>query len=239
MTRAVLTFHSIDDTGSVLSFPARAFAALLSHLRGSGVPILTYAALREARTGVTITFDDGMRSVAEHALPVLRDLALPSHLFLTTGAVGRDNRWASQPAGIRALPMMDWPALEACVAAGMTIENHTATHPDLRTLTAAAVADECAAADELIERRIGRRPSLFAYPYGHVSEAAHEVVASRYEAAFTTELAYLPAGMERHRLPRIDAYYLRSATVAQRLMTRPGRGYLWLRGVLRRLRQLA
>lgn len=237
MTRAVLTFHSIDDTGSVLSFPARAFAALLTHLRESGVPILPYAALREANAGVAITFDDGMRSVAEQGLPVLRDLAIPSHLFLTTGAVGRDNRWPSQPTGIGAMPMMDWPALEACAAAGMTVENHTVTHPDLRRLPADAVAEECAAADELIERRLGRRPTLFAYPYGHVNEAARSVIASRYESAFTAELGYLPARPDPHRLPRIDAYYLRPPTVARRLMTRPGRGYLWLRGVLRRLRQ--
>lgn len=239
MTRAVLTFHSIDDTGSVLSFPARAFATLLEHLLASGVPVLSYRALHEASTGVAITFDDGLRSVADHALPVLRDLGLPSHLFLTTGSVGRDNRWPSQPATVAALPMMDWTAVEACAAAGMTIENHTSTHPDLRSLPAAAVAAECAAADAAIERRVGRRPSLFAYPYGHLDETVRRVVAERYDAAFTTELGCLPAQPDCHRLPRIDAYYLRTPIVARRFLTGPGRAYLRLRGVLRRLRRLA
>jgi len=238
MTRAVLTFHSIDDSGSVLSFPARAFAMLLSCLRESGVPVLPFSRLREARTGVTITFDDGMRSVAENALPVLRDLALPSHLFLTTSTVGRNNRWASQPAAIEAMSMMDWPSIEACASAGMTVECHTATHPDLRRLPAAAVADECTEADELIERRLGRRPTMFAYPYGHVSELARAVVADRYVAAFTAELGYLSGRSDTYRLPRIDAYYLRPPAVARRLMVRPGRAYIWLRGVLRQLRRV-
>lgn len=237
MLRAVLTFHSIDDSGSVLSFPARDFAALLEDFVSSGVPVLSFAALCRAPTGIAITFDDGMRSVAHAALPVLRDLGLPSHLFLTTNSVGSDNRWPTQPTGIVPLAMMDWTAIEACASAGMTIENHTATHPDMRELPAGAILEECAAADEIIMRRLGRRPSLFAYPYGYVSEAARDVVASRYEAAFTADLGYLPPASDMHRLPRIDAYYIRSPVIARRLMTGFGRGYLSLRAVLRALRR--
>ena len=135
--------------------------------------------------------------------------------------------------------MMDWPAIEACASAGMTIENHTATHPDLRQLPVGAIVEECSVADEVIERRFGRRPSLFAYPYGHVNAAAHDVIASRYDAGFTAELGYLPTQADPHLLPRIDAYYLRSAAIGRRFMTGPGRGYLWLRSILRSLRRLA
>jgi peptidoglycan/xylan/chitin deacetylase (PgdA/CDA1 family) len=238
MSRAVITFHSIDDSASVLSYSARAFARLLERLVTSGIPLLSFAELKNAPTGVTITFDDGMASVAANALPVLRDLGIPSHLFLTTGAVGGDNRWPSQPGGIEPLAMMDWPAIEACAAAGMSVENHTVYHPDLRTLTAAAIVEECARADEAIERRLGRRPLLFAYPYGYVNETARDAIASRYVAAFTADLGFLTTQADAHRLPRIDSYYLRSPVIADRFLTGLGRGYLSFRAAMRTLRRV-
>ncbi len=39
---------------------------------------------------VAITFDDGTRNLATHALPVLRDLRLPAAVFLATGPIGAD-----------------------------------------------------------------------------------------------------------------------------------------------------
>lgn len=40
-----------------------------------------------------ITFDDGYRSVHELALPVLRELALPATVFVTSGYIGQGNMW--------------------------------------------------------------------------------------------------------------------------------------------------
>jgi len=239
MPRAVLTFHSIDDSGSVLSFPTRAFGELLEGIAASGTPVMRYEELRSAPNGVAITFDDGMSTVVDNALPVLRSLHLPSHLFLTTGAVGRDNRWASQPPGIEPMAIMDWGGVEACVSAGMSIENHTASHPDLRGLSAAAITEECATADEVIERCVGRGPRLFAYPYGYVSTTAREVAAARYEGSFTADMGYLHATADPHRIPRIDAYYLRSALMNGRLMSRSGQAYLGFRSILRAIRRNA
>ena len=81
-----------------LAAPPAAFARLVTNLLAKGIPIVTYPDLLTRDRGVTLTFDDGMRSVHEHALPVLREHGVPAHLFLTTGSVGGDNRWPSQPA---------------------------------------------------------------------------------------------------------------------------------------------
>ncbi len=42
---------------------------------------------------VSITFDDGYRSVHDLALPILRELKLPATVFVTTGYVGGGNMW--------------------------------------------------------------------------------------------------------------------------------------------------
>jgi len=236
MTRAVLTFHSIDDSGSVLSYRPRAFADLIRGLVESGTPVLAFDALAAADHGVTLTFDDGFASVARHALPVLAKHHLPAHVFVTTSRIGLDNHWPSQPAGALAMPMMDRDDIDRCVAAGMTVENHTATHPDLRTLSREQVMEEYAAADEVIERLTGRRPRLLAYPYGYVGPVARDIAAARYATAFTTRLAYLTDHTDPHATPRLDTYYLQHPQIARRFMRPSGQAYLALRGLIRSIR---
>src|SRR5262245_11584446 len=64
VVRAVLTFHSIDDSGSILSYPPKTFGKLLDALKRCDIPILDLSALMQPYTprGVALTFDDGMRS---------------------------------------------------------------------------------------------------------------------------------------------------------------------------------
>lgn len=234
--RAVLTFHSLDDSGAVLSFAPKAFARLVTRLRADDIPIVSYPELLTRERGVTITFDDGMRSVHGHALPVLREHGVPAHLFLTTGSVGGDNRWPSQPEAAPAFAMLSWNEVTACARAGILVESHTHLHPDLRLLEAKAIADECAAADALIEARVGRRPRLFAYPYGQFDGRVAAAVNGRYEACFSTRMGYLDARPDPTQVPRIDAYYLQSPWVQDRLMSRLGRAYLTSRALIRQLR---
>src|SRR5437763_8996597 len=72
--RAILTFHSIDDSGSVLSYSPNTFDKLLLALQRSAIPLLDLGTLLrpETKTGVALTFDDGMRSIFTEALPILR-----------------------------------------------------------------------------------------------------------------------------------------------------------------------
>lgn len=234
--RAVVTFHSLDDDASVLSFPPRRFAHFVECLARAGVPVVSYAELLGCDHGVTLTFDDGMRSVHEAALPVLREHRVPAHLFLTTGAVGRDNGWRSQPAGAPKYAMLDWKQVEACAAGGMLVESHTHSHADLRMLGDDEIRAECAGADADIEQRIGRRPQLFAYPYGHCDDRVVAAVAGRYEACFTTRMAYLDDAADRSQAPRLDAYYLQHRWVQERLLSWPVRRYLGGRSWIRTLR---
>ncbi len=234
--RAVITFHSLDYDASVLSFPPSRFAHFIESLARNRIPVVSYAELRGRERGVTLTFDDGMRSLHEAALPVLREHRIPAHLFLTTGAVGRDNGWRSQPAQAPRYAMLDWKQVAACAAGGVLVESHTRSHADLRRLGNDAIAAECAAADAEIEQRVGRRPRLFAYPYGHFDDRVVAAVAGLYEACFTTRMAYFDGGADPARAPRLDAYYLQSRWVQERLLSWPVRSYLDGRSLIRALR---
>src|SRR6476620_10135808 len=119
--RAILTFHSIDDTGSVLSYPPKTFDRLLLALQRSGIPLLDLDTLLrpQTKTGVALTFDDGMRTVFTEALPILRSHSAPAHLFLTTGFVGMTNCWPGQPRSIPVFEMLRWSEIEALQGMGI------------------------------------------------------------------------------------------------------------------------
>lgn len=210
--RAILTFHSIDDSGSVISYKPAFFSGLLASLARKQIPVYDLGTLlsKEHEQGVAITFDDGMRSLYDNALPVLKEHKVPAHLFLTTGAIERGLPWPEQPAGIPSFDMLNWDQLGQLHDAGVYIEGHTHSHPDMRKIPVSRMQEECGRADELITERIGRRPEYFAYPYGFHNSAARDFVNKRYRGTVTTELRHLSASDRPAILPRIDTYYLQS-----------------------------
>lgn len=235
MTRAVLTFHSVDDSGSVLSFAPAAFRRWVEHLAASGVPVVAFDELLQREHGVTITFDDGMRSLHDHALPVLRDHGFPAHVFLATGYVGKDIGW-DLGGRERRFDMLDWAQAEACAAGGVRVECHTVTHPDLTKLPPSAIIDECAAADDEIERRLGRRPTLFAFPFGRFDANVRRTLAPRYRGCFTTRLGYFTGAADLASVPRLDTYYLQRPTLYEHVLEGPARAYVALRAGIRAVR---
>ena len=236
--KAILTFHSIDTSGSVLSYPPKAFACLLDALGESGLAVLGLDELlrEETKAGIAITFDDGMRSVFTDALPVLRDHAVRAHLYLTTCAIENNNHWPGQPANAPVFDMLKWEEIERLHDAGVYIDSHTHNHPDMRTLNGSDMARECEMADSLIEKRLGRRPQYFAYPYGYISDGICSYIRNRYKGAVTTELRTLGSREDSAKLPRLDSYYLRNHWLHRNLDSSFSRMHLSFRRILRMLR---
>ncbi|MEO8485003.1 MAG: polysaccharide deacetylase family protein [Betaproteobacteria bacterium] len=232
--RAVITFHHLGDARGPLAFPVASFTSLVRSLATRGPPIVDLDRLLApgAGAGVALVFDDGGRSVADAALPVLRDAGAPAHLFLCTGWPEGD---AQARRGGDAFDPLDWGAVERLHRGGVAIESHTHGHPDLRGLDRARVEDECARADALIQRHVGRAPRYFAFPFGRHDATSREVASTRYRAAFGTRLARLRDGDDRYALPRLDAHYLRGAMVRDRIDGFPARLWLAARAALRRL----
>ena len=179
--KAVLTFHSIDDSGSVLSYPIEKFRRLISALVESSTPVVSIDDLSTVSDGVVLSFDDGMSTVCKYALPILKNAGLPAHLFLTTGAVGRDNRWPTQPANAETFSMMSWEEIDNCINGGMMVDAHTNTHPFLTRCSDQQIKDECEEANSIIFRYTGRQPTAFAYPYGDQDSRVVEVIRSIYD----------------------------------------------------------
>ena len=212
--KAILTYHSVDETGSVISIDERTFRRHV-HWLASGrvrvVPLDALASLPEEVDAVAITFDDGLESFGRVAAPVLREHGRPATLFVVTDAVGTTNVWRGQrDAGIPVFPLLDWDALGLLAADGVAIGAHTCTHPNLASLDADSATREIVASKARLARELGVQATTFAYPYGGVSTAARDVVAREFHYGVTTRLAMLAAHDEPARLPRLDSYYLRA-----------------------------
>lgn len=211
MMRAILTYHSIDPSGSPISCHPAIFESHARWFASGRVRVVTLEnllTLPESVDALAITFDDAFVNFRDAALPVLRAHGLPSTVFVVSGRTGLTNAWRGVPdAGIPVLPLLDWTAIAALSADGVTIGSHSRTHGDLTRLAPSAVEDELQSSARMIENETGRRPTAFAYPYGAVDSKTAGAVAKVYRHACTTEFRGLEGATDLIRLPRLDAYY--------------------------------
>lgn len=225
--RAILTYHSIDPSGSVISVDEATLRRHAEWLAAAPPRAVTMEELLTDPDGedrIAVVFDDAFENFGSAAWPILRDLGIPATVFVVTGRAGGRNDWGGvREPGIPTLPLLDWDALGRLAEEGVHVGSHTREHPRLAGLEPDRLAEEVAGSAEDLEARLGRRPAGFAYPYGSVDAAAESTVEKAYAWACTTELSTLEGGEPAHLLPRLDAYYLR----------RPGQLEAWGTGTFR------
>lgn len=237
---AILTFHSIDGSGSVLSYAPDDLSRLLEGLLEDGVRIVSLGDLLRPDSSVdrvTLTFDDGLTSVRSEALPVIERLGVPALVYVVSAWLGKQNRWPSQPAGAPEFTLMSAEELRELHGAGFEIGDHTANHVRLDQADPADLSAELDQSRASLEEQLGVSVRHFSYPYGFHNAAALERVGEVYDTAVTTRHSFLSGADEPLLLPRLDAYYLRRADRHRPLFGMRNRCYQGLRSMLRGLRQ--
>lgn len=172
----VFTFHRVSDLcRDGMTISPRVFRRQVAAIRRSHriVTIDEAVALhregaRLARPVAAITFDDAYRSVVDEAAPVLAAAGVTGAVFVSTGVVGREARFAHDDSSrVRPhLPPMEWRDLDALHAAGWSIGAHTITHPRLSRCDGPTLERELGEPITLIAERFGPNAVPFAYPFG-------------------------------------------------------------------------
>lgn len=219
----ILTYHSLDESGSPVSVSPSRFR---HHLDALGAAGWTGVPLREALApagsassrAVALTFDDGYANVLRHALPALASRGWRATIFPITRYVGGDNRWPGQSPLIPVADLLDWNELGELVAAGWEIGAHTETHPDLTV--ARNLEDELFGATARLEERLGESVTSFAYPYGRHDARVRAAVRGRFARACTTSMGIARAADDRQTLRRLDMRYF-TTDAACRLLASP------------------
>ena len=233
---AILTYHSLDDSGSVISIAPDLFRRQMEALAASQVKVVPLDAIFEHPGAVAITFDDGFANVAEYAAPVLERLALPATVFVVSGYCGKRNNWATQPAGIPQLPLMDWAMLRGLPPL-FSFGAHTVNHPDLSALSEPDMEREVKDSREEIAERTGRAVMSFAYPYGSINAAAAALVRREFSVGCGTRLDFARTDSDRAAIPRLDTFYLKSTGWFRQPFGPAYRAYIGLRRWMREVRR--
>ena len=122
-----------------------------------------------------LTFDDGLKSCVDGALPILSEKSIPAAFYVVTDLVERsfppDDPVARTVFGFKGvnttLDFLSWEDCRGMIAAGMTIGSHTATHTRLSELSAEQVCVEMERSKTEIERHTGHPCQHFCAPYGN------------------------------------------------------------------------
>ena len=237
--RAILTYHSIDASGSPISIAPDVFRRHVAWFASSPVRVMSVEEVLGSdpeTDAVALTFDDGFENFATIAWPLIRDQGLPATLFAVTDRVGTDNEWDGPQTGIPCLPLMDWAAIGRLAEEGVVIGSHTRTHHRLSGLEGNALDEGLTGSAAKIESETGIRPRGLAYPYGSVDDRTAERAGRIYAWACTTDLRPLGADDARCLLPRLDMYYFRGHGQLEEWGSGTFRRRIWLRANARRLK---
>jgi peptidoglycan/xylan/chitin deacetylase (PgdA/CDA1 family) len=120
---------------------------------------------------IVLTFDDGLKEHYSVVFPILKKYHFVGTFFIITDSVGHS-------------AFMNWKQILQMSAAGMDIEAHTLTHPDLSTVPLTQAQDEIAGSKKILERHLNKSVTVFAYPYGCYNEDVIKITrAAGYEGA--------------------------------------------------------
>ncbi len=210
----VLCYHAISPHWpSILSVKPEHFREQLELLvrRGySGVTFSELVAGEFSGRAVAITFDDGYRSVLDHAFPLLSEFGFPATVFVPTSLVGLPDpmswpgidRWEGGPHEDELRPM-SWDELRRLRDAGWEIASHTRSHPKLPELGDADLHAELAESREVCSRELGATCRSIAYPYGAFDDRVVDATRQAgYEAAGIVGLG----PPDPLRWPRVGVY---------------------------------
>ncbi len=141
---------------------------------------------------IAITIDDAFRSIHDVAWPKFQAAGIPFTVFVATDLVDRGHS-----------NYMTWDQIRALHQAGVTIGNHSVSHPHLPDQDLAVVRHEIETAQKRLTEELGEAPTLFAYPYGETSQAIAEIVEEMgFKAALGQHSAVAFAAHDRYYLPR-------------------------------------
>ncbi len=240
----ILTYHSIDNSGSVISTSPEKFHRQMQYLNDSSCNVISLekvvSCIRENRSfpprSVAITFDDGFKNNYDIAYPVLKEYGFNAIIFLVTGYCGRNNRWPGQLPEIPELDLLQWDEIKEMANNGIDFGAHTVNHPNLPELTLEQAEDEIVDSKKEIEAHLKKNIVCFAYPYGGKTNKFSKILSNEFQCTVTTELKVANLDSDIYSLPRIDMYYFSRNNLFARIGTSRFFNYIKYRKFLRSLR---
>ena len=200
----VLNYHQINDVDeNMLTVSTAEFETQMVWLEENGYKTITVSELLDALEGkgslpehpVLITFDDGYIDNYQCAFPILKKHNMKACIFLISEYVSLYPNY------------LTWEQLAEMQLSGIEFGSHTVDHNVLTELSPNSVNHELVDSKNLLEKRLGRRIDVLAYPCGYTNEyIKSRVNASGYRAAFTVNLGNVHLGDDLYALNRVPIF---------------------------------
>lgn len=186
----------INDAGKHGIFVTeKQFEDHLRYLENEGYKTITFEEALQIKKNCTpgkfviITFDDGYEDNYTLAFPLLKKYGFTAIIFLVAGL--EYNLWDEQSNEPK-LKMMNRQQILEMMDYGIEFGSHTLSHADLSKLSDEKIKAELADSKKILEEKLGREISSFAFPYGNCNEAAKRIAKeSGYKFVFATDRAPL------------------------------------------------
>ena len=242
----VLTYHSVDESGSVISTDAATFRGQMNFLKGAGFNIVSLGNLIKnfgenknlpAKT-IVLTFDDGFQNFYMEAFPILEEFGFTATVFLVTNYCEKHNDWEGNLPTLERSKLMSWSEIKELYNHGIEFGAHSLSHPDFTKISLEQVERELIESKSVIEDKLGSAVETFAYPYGKFNNAVKRLTAQNYAIACSTNLGKVNAMSDFFQLERVDTYYLKNEKIFKSLNSASFDRYLQFRQVMRNFKQL-
>ncbi|BAJ00144.1 polysaccharide deacetylase family protein [Shewanella violacea] len=178
----ILLYHHVSDgTPAITSVTPAQFKEQMQYLADNDFIVVPLSqvvdAIRNLRPiaekTVVITFDDGYKSVAETASPILKEYGFPYTLFVSI-----------EPIKAKYRGMMSWEELIKLSKEGAEIANHSWGHEHLIRKLAGETEPQWILRTEKnildseaeIRKATGQDHKMFAYPYGEYNQALEDII---------------------------------------------------------------
>lgn len=237
----IITYHSIDSSGSVISTRPSLFRQQMEILKNSGYRAVTLRELveeqwrpeRQSKKTVVLTFDDGFKNFYTEAAPILVENGFRATVFLVTDHCGGHNDWSGNPADLPRSELLSWGEIKNLDELGFEFGCHTRRHRDLSKLKLEEAVSEIRGSKDAVSDRLGREAATFAYPYGRSNRVSRRIAGENFVASCSTDLGKVSGRSDMSALCRIDSYYLANSRILEMLDTLPFDGYMRFRQILR------
>lgn len=139
---------------------------------------------------ILLTFDDGMISVLNNALPILKEYKIPAIIFFPTGFLGKYPNWEVKKDKICSTDRIMNESELKYIFENFDIEiaSHTSSHVDLQKVTEENAINELVSSKLILEKIIDKKVKYFSFPYGSFNTGLISLAFQMgYDNVFTTQ----------------------------------------------------
>ncbi|MCX7725869.1 MAG: polysaccharide deacetylase family protein [Chitinispirillaceae bacterium] len=171
-------FHNITQNLDiqVSNYSLKKFKGFCKYLKENSYISITlseayFLDLSNKKNNILITFDDGLSSVYQYALPVLLEYNIKATVFCTSGFIGKKSNWDIFSYKVH----LNKEEIRNLSKNGIEIGSHTKTHPYLPYLTDSEIFNELNDSKKELEDIIGKEVTSISFPFGGFNKKIWEI----------------------------------------------------------------